>query len=747
MVVKSKAKTKVKKTKSLIPSTEGKKLVIVESPAKARTVGQILGSKYVVVASQGHVRDLPKGKLGVDVENSFTPSYVVTRDKTKLVNALKKACGQASEVFLATDPDREGEAISWHLQEASGLSEEDSKVKRVVFHEITKPAVLEAFEHPREIDMGLVDAQQARRILDRLVGFQLSPLLWRKVQRGLSAGRVQSVSLRMITDRQKEIDSFVPKEYWSIEANLQSSESSDSHLMKSVLQRIKGEKKKIEISDAKTAEQIKNSLLQSDFSIDEIKKRQIKHRPSAPFTTSTLQQEAGRKLRFSTQRTMAVAQQLYEGITLGRESVGLITYMRTDSVQVSSIAINEVRDYIVKLYGDRYTPTSPRIFKSRSKNSQEAHEAVRPTSVLRDPKSLSGNLNADQMKLYTLIWNRMVSSQMSDSVSESTRVEISAEVKTTSDAYVFQSNGSILIFDGFKILYVESHDSEETDDDDNLLSGLKEGDSLLCKEIEAIQHFTQPPPFYTEASLVKSMEENGIGRPSTYAPTIKTILDRSYIEREQNRLKPTVLGITVADELVNFFGTTKLVTPNVAVEYIDTENVTGGTRILELEFTAEMENLLDDIANQEKEWVPVLEEFYQPFMKSLENATENMPYRKIEEPTDQICEKCESPMVIKSGRHGKFIACTGFPECRNTKSLVQTTGVPCPRCGKDLVERKSRQRGRAFYGCSGYPECDFLVNKKPFEDPCNDCGSLVVHEKDGIIGCVDCSWQKEIVNV
>jgi DNA topoisomerase-1 len=744
----AKAKTKTSKTKSLIPAADGKKLVIVESPAKARTVGQILGRQYVVVASLGHVRDLPKGKLGVDVDNEFEPSYVVSRDKMKLMNALKKAFGQASEIYLATDPDREGEAISWHLQQASGIEESDDKFKRVVFHEITKQAVEEAFEHPRSIDMGLVDAQQTRRILDRLVGFQLSPLLWRKVQRGLSAGRVQSVCLRMLTDRQKEIDSFTPVEYWSIELDMYDhSNSSATHIMKAVLHNLKGNRGTIEITDEDSANQIKESLSQSNFRITSITSRQRNARPSAPFTTSTLQQEAGRKLRFTTQRTMSVAQRLYEGFNVGGESVGLITYMRTDSVQVSDIAVNEARSHVKNVYGDSYIPSSPRMYKSRSKNAQEAHEAIRPTSIKRTPQSLSAYLDPDQMKLYTLIWSRMVASQMSDSVTESTRVEIDAVSTTT---YELRSNGSKLIFDGFKKLYEESADSEDDNKDSKLLPNLSENMILGCKEITPIQHHTQAPPMYTEASLVKEMEEKGIGRPSTYAPTINTILDRNYVEREQSRLKPTVLGMTVSDELIDYFGTTKLQPKEDSLEYVGTHNVEDGTKILELDFTAEMENHLDDIASNEKAWIDVLEQFYQPFIRSLDHAAENMQSRKIEEPTDEVCEKCERPMVIKTGRFGRFIACTGFPDCKNAKPIVQSTGVSCPECEDgDLIVKKARTRkgksrnsNRPFYGCSRYPACEFLLNKKPVTDPCPDSnckGGLMVIDKPGILSCTKCA--------
>jgi len=753
----AKPKTKTSKTKSLIPSADGKKLVIVESPAKARTVGQILGKQYVVVASRGHVRDLPKGKLGVDVDNEFEPSYVVSRDKTKLMNALKKACDQASEIYLATDPDREGEAISWHLQQASGMADSDDKFKRVVFHEITKQAVEEAFEHPRSIDMGLVDAQQTRRILDRLVGFQLSPLLWKKVQRGLSAGRVQSVCLRILTDRQKEIESFTPVEYWSIELDMHdSTDSSASHVMKAVLHNVKGNKGTIEITDEDSANQIKQFLSQSDFRVVAITSGTRNGYPSAPFTTSTLQQEAGRKLRFSTSKTMSVAQRLYEGFNLGGESVGLITYMRTDSVQVSDIAVNEARSYVKTIYGESYIPNSPRMYKSRSKNAQEAHEAIRPTSIKRTPQSLLGHLDSDQMNLYSLIWSRMVASQMANSVTESTRVEIDAVSAIT---YELRSNGTRLIFDGFKKLYEESVDSEDDNKDSKLLPSLTEDMILGCKEITPIQHHTQGPPMFTEASLVKEMEAKGIGRPSTYAPTISTIIERNYVEKEQSRLKPTKLGITVSDELIDYFGATKIqpkrdAGESVAIgagenatESVSTNNVDNGTKILEIAFTADMEDHLDDIATNQKEWTAVLEEFYQPFLRSLENATENMPSRKIEEPTDEFCEKCERPMVIKTGKFGRFIACTGFPDCKNAKPIVESTGVSCPECDGDLIVKKarkskSRNSNKPFYGCSKYPTCKFLVNKRPVTDPCpdSDCkGGLMVIDKPGTLSCIKCA--------
>ncbi|MCH8107381.1 MAG: type I DNA topoisomerase [Chloroflexi bacterium] len=609
-------------------STIGKGLVIVESPAKARTVGQILGNKYVVVASQGHMRDLPKSKIGVNVENDFEPTYVVMPDKRSWLNALKKAGDEAAAIYLATDPDREGEAISWHLQDATQWGQRSDPPKRVVFHEITKKAILEAFENPREIDMQLVNAQQARRILDRLVGYQISPLLWRRVQRGLSAGRVQSVAMRMVVDREREIGAFVPVESWTLEAQLQkeSGKSANPSLFTAVLRATKGEKGRLTIPDRDEATRYESELKDAAYAVVEVKKRDVRQRPAAPFITSTLQQEAARKLRFTPQRTMVVAQQLYEGMQVGEgSSVGLITYMRTDSTQVADSAIEEAREYISDTYGKDYLPEKPREFRSKSKGAQEAHEAVRPTSIRRIPQSLKDHLATDQLRLYTLIWERMLASQMADARTEATTVEIEATCKSSNQVYLFRATGSVLKFPGFRTLYLESRDDEEEDRGRQRLPEVAKGDGLSCQKLEALQHFTQPPPRYSEATLIKALEEKGIGRPSTYAPTIATILDRHYVEKEQNRLLPTQLGNTVTDLLVEYFAD-----------------------IMDLDYTARMEERLDDVSRGEREWVPMLGEFYGPFQKALENAQESMPRQKVEEATDEVCDTCGRPMVTRS---------------------------------------------------------------------------------------------------
>ena len=705
-------------------STVGKGLVIVESPAKARTVGQILGRKYVVVASQGHMRDLPKSKLGVDVEQDFEPSYIVMQDKRSLLNALKKAGDEAAAIYLATDPDREGEAISWHLQDATQWSLRPDPPKRVVFHEITKQAILEAFENPREIDMQLVNAQQARRILDRLVGYQISPLLWRRVQRGLSAGRVQSVAMRMVVDRQREIDSFVPVESWTLEAQLhiESDSSANPDLFTAVLRAAKGQKGRLTIPDRDEATSYESELKDATYAVTEVKKREVRQRPAAPFITSTLQQDAARKLRFTPQRTMVVAQQLYEGMQVGEGSpVGLITYMRTDSTQVSQSAVDEARGYISDTYGKEYLPEKPRVFRSRSKGAQEAHEAIRPTSIRRDPQSLKDYLATDQLRLYTVIWERMLASQMADARSEATTVDIEAVCQGSSQIYLFRATGSVLKFPGFRTLYLESRDDDEEDRGRQPLPALAKDDALACQKLEALQHFTQPPPRFTEATLIKALEEKGIGRPSTYAPTIATILDRHYVEKEQNRLVPTQLGNTVTDLLVEYF-----------------------TDVMDLDYTARMEDSLDDVSRGEREWVPMLGEFYGPFHKALENAQESMPRQKVEEATDEICETCGLPMVIKTGRFGRFIACTGFPECKTTKRILNKTGVSCPKCGGDIVERRARGR-RPFYGCSRYPDCDLILNRKPVTFPCPECGGLMVEESRDNAACTVCQWKQAII--
>ena len=719
--------TKASKAKSnagKVNSSAGKHLVIVESPAKARTVGQILGNQYVVAASQGHVRDLPKSKIGVDVEQDFQPSYVVMQDKRKLVNELKKAGDQAADIYLATDPDREGEAISWHLQNAAGWDWRSDPPKRVVFHEITKEAVQEAFEHPREIDMQLVNAQQARRVLDRLVGYQISPLLWRRVQRGLSAGRVQSVSLRMVVDRERQIQAFVPVESWTLEAQLRKQQGTSQEIepFKGTLHSIKGQKGRVAIPNEQEARAYESELAGASYQVATVKKREVRQRPAAPFTTSTLQQEAGRKLRFTAQRTMVVAQQLYEGISLGQDgSVGLITYMRTDSTQVNAGAIQEAREYIGGRYGKEFLPDKPKVYSKRSKGAQEAHEAIRPTSVQRDPDALKSHLSRDQLNLYSLIWSRMLASQMADARSDATTVDIDASCSGTSNQYVFRATGSVLKFPGFRAVYLEGRDDNGTEDGRKALPELADSEPLDFLGLEAVQHFTEPPPRFTEATLIKAMEEKGIGRPSTYAPTIATLLDRQYVNKDRNRLVPTVLGITVTDLLTEYF-----------------------KDVMDLEFTAKMEGELDDVSRGEREWVPMLGEFYDPFQKALEAAQESMPRVKVQEETDEVCENCGRPMVIKTGRFGRFLACTGFPECRTAKPILNKVGVPCPKCGGDIVERRARGRGRSFYGCSKYPDCDFLENRKPIATPCPECESLMVQQDRNTAACTSCDWKEPI---
>ena len=731
-------KAKGKSSAVKLPSSAGKSLVIVESPAKARTVGQILGNKYVVTASQGHVRDLPKSKIGVDVELDFEPSYIIMKDKRSLLTQIKKAGNEAKEVFLATDPDREGEAISWHLQNAAEWKDLATPPKRVVFHEITKEAVEEAFRNPREIDMQLVNAQQARRILDRLVGYQISPLLWRRVQRGTSAGRVQSVSLRMIVDREREIEAFVPVESWTIDNLLRKAgaEAAEKNQFPASLHSVKGDKGRISIPKEEEARTYESELANADYKVAEVRKRDVRQRPSAPFTTSTMQQESGRKLRYTAQRTMAVAQQLYEGLSVGSGAqVGLITYMRTDSTQVADSALSEVREYIQERYGKDHLPLKAKVYTKTSKGAQEAHEAVRPTSIRRDPASLKDYLSADQLALYTLIWSRMLASQMEDARSEATTLNIDATCKNSNKVYNFRASGSVLKFAGFRTVYMEGLDDTKEPDDKKNLPALSVGDALDCSKLEANQHFTEPPPRFTEATLIKVMEEKGIGRPSTYAPTIGTLVDRNYVERERNRLTPTKLGITVTDLLTEYF-----------------------TNIMDPDFTAKMEEELDDVSRGEREWVPMLGEFYGPFQKALTNADELMPKIRMEEETDEVCDcggtdKCEhtdlcaKPLVIKTGRFGRFMACTGFPECRNTKPILKKVGVPCPKpdCGGEIVERKARGRGRSFFGCSNYPACDLILNQRPLNTPCPECGGLMVQKNKDNVACTTCTWTEAVI--
>ncbi len=656
-------------------------LVIVESPAKARTIEKILGKDFSVKASLGHVRDLPQYRFGVNVSKDFEPFYEVPKDKKKTVQDLSKAAKGASAIYLATDPDREGEAISWHLLEASNIS--GVPVRRVVFHEITESAIAEAFDNPREIDMDLVDAQQARRILDRVVGYRLSPLLWRKLEKGLSAGRVQSAALRMVSDREAEVTAFIPTEYWSIESQLTKEKSAKRTAFKALLHNLKGKRGKISIPDEAASKIIADALYGASYTIAKVDKKQTKRQPAPPFTTSTLQQEAGRKLRFTAKRTMAVAQQLYEGLPIGAEGqVGLITYMRTDSPSVSTEARNEARRYISEKFGSEFVPSSPRAYKARSKGAQEAHEAIRPTSCFRDPAYLQAYLDKDQMKLYDLIWKRMLASQMSAALIDQTTAHIEAENKHTdaqSPTYMFRATGSVTAFAGFLTLYHED-DEDRTDEKQSPLPVLTPGEILEFLELEQKQHFTQPPPRFTEASLIKALEENGIGRPSTYAPTLSTIQDRKYIRKEKGRIHPTELGLRVNGLLNDHF-------PD----------------IVNLGFTAEMERELDEISRGEREWVPVLREFYEPFQQALDKASDAIP----DEATGMVCDICGEPMEVKSGRSGRFLSCSAYPKCKNAKPIPgeepQETDIFCEKCERPMLIKVGRY-GK-FLSCSGYPEC------------------------------------------
>ena len=713
-------KSRAKKRATKAPARTnggGLNLVIVESPAKAKTVGRFLGPAYTVKASMGHVRDLPNDRLGVDPEHEFAPQYQVMKDKRSILSDLKKAGEAASSIYLATDPDREGEAISWHLLEAAGWK--NVPVRRVVFHAITPEAVKEAFANDRDIDMRLVNAQQARRILDRLVGYQLSPLLWRKVQRGLSAGRVQSVALRLVVDRDREVESFVPVEYWTLGATLEPDAGGPFVAM---LHGLAEDKKKLELPEAATVDAIVAELAGASYRVTAVNRREVKRRPSPPFITSTLQQDSARQLRFSARKTMSVAQQLYEGIELGAEgSAGLITYMRTDSPQVDASAINDTRGYVQSRWGADYIPATPRRYTSKSKVAQEAHEAIRPTSPSHSPDAVRAHLSTDQFRLYELIWKRMVASQMSDAVLDSTQVEIVA-TPSSGRSYLFRASGSVLKFPGFRTLYMEAKDEGAEQDDDeqeHRLPQLAQGQALANRGLKPEQHHTQPPPRYTEASLIKMLEERGVGRPSTYAPIISTIVDRQYVTRERGTLRSTRLGQVVCDQLTTHF-----------------------PEIMDLDFTAQLEEQLDDVANGNKEWVPLLRDFYTPFSEALDRAQEEMPRVRVEEPTDEICEKCGRPMVIKHGRFGQFLSCSGFPECKNSRPIVKKTGAHCPVDGGELLER--RGKGRTFYGCSNYPECKFTVSRLPLAVPCPECEGLLVMARRDRAECTNYDWKGEI---
>ncbi|WP_036621536.1 type I DNA topoisomerase [Paenibacillus alvei] len=686
-------------------------LVIVESPAKAKTIGKYLGSKYIVKASMGHVRDLPKSQIGVEIEDNFAPKYITIRGKGSVLKELKDARKKVKKVYLAADPDREGEAIAWHL--AHALELDQSEACRVVFNEITKQAVKDAFKTPRQINMDLVHAQQARRILDRLVGYKISPLLWKKVKKGLSAGRVQSVSVKLIIDRENEISAFIPEEYWTITARLNMGKSSFDAKFYS----INGEKR--ELTSEAEVNEILHAIKGNSFVVSEVKERERLRHPSPPFTTSSLQQEAARKLNFRAAKTMSVAQQLYEGVDLGKEgTVGLITYMRTDSTRISQTAQEEAGEFIKGHYGDEYMPETPRQYVKKNANAQDAHEAVRPTSIMRTPDEMKSFLSRDQFRLYKLVWERFVASQMTSAIMDTMTVDI--KVGET----MFRANGSKIRFPGFMKVYVEGND-DGTVEDDKFLPPLTVGDSMQTEQIEPKQHFTQPPPRYTEARLVKTLEELGIGRPSTYAPTLETIQKRGYVAIEEKKFVPTELGELIIQLMEEFF-----------------------PEILDVEFTAHMEEDLDHVGEGQQDWVKVLADFYESFEKRLLVAEEEMKEIEIEdEVSDEICEKCGRHFVYKMGRFGKFLACSGFPDCRNTRPIVKDTGVTCPKCheGK-LVERRSK-KGRVFYGCDRYPECDNVMWDRPSAKPCPSCGSLMIEKrsKQGTkLICTSCDHNEQV---
>ena len=683
-------------------------LVIVESPAKAKTIEKYLGKRYKVIASMGHVRDLPRSQMGVDVEDNYEPKYITIRGKGPVVKDLKKYAKKAKKVFLASDPDREGEAIAWHLSKILEL--EESKENRVVFNEITKDAVKESFKHPRGIEMNLVDAQQARRILDRLVGYNISPVLWKKVKKGLSAGRVQSVALRLVIDRENEIRNFKPEEYWSIEGEFRYKKS------KFTAKFLHYKNKPYKLKTKKDVEKITSELNGDEFEITNVNKKEKTRYPANPFTTSTLQQEAARKLNFKARKTMMLAQQLYEGIDLKRQgTVGLITYMRTDSTRISQTAKDEAKSYVEEKYGTEYT--SNRKTKGKQ-GDQDAHEAIRPTSTLRTPDEMKAYLTRDQHRLYKLIWERFVASQMAPAILDTVALDV------TQNDIKFRANGQTIKFKGFMTLYVEAKDDKDNDKE-NKLPKLNQGDKVTATQIEPAQHFTQPPPRYTEARLVKTLEELKIGRPSTYAPTIDTIQKRNYVKLESKRFVPTELGEIVYEQVKDYF-----------------------PEIIDVEFTVNMETLLDKIAEGDIGWRKVIDNFYGSFKLDVARAEEEMEKVEIkDEPAGEDCEVCGAPMVIKMGRYGKFMACSNFPDCRNTKAIVKTIGVTCPKCKDgDVVERKSK-KNRLFYGCSNYPECDFISWDKPIGRDCPKCNHYLMEHKKGRssqVICSNCDYKEEV---
>jgi len=695
------------------------KLVIVESPAKARTVGRFLGKDFTVKASVGHVRDLLRSQLSVDVDHNFEPKYRVPKEKRQVVKELTKLAKTAEEVYLATDPDREGEAIAWHLLESAQIDPDITQ--RVVFHEITEPAIADAFSHPREINMDLVDAQQARRVLDRLVGYNLSPLLWRKVRSRLSAGRVQSVALRLIVEREREIDAFIPEEYWTIGAEFQPEGLKETFMAKLV----KVDDQEPVLKTEADVNPLLDAMQTAAYDISRIKRGERRRKPSAPYTTSTLQQEASRRLGYTARRTMALAQQLYEGIDLGEGNIGLITYMRTDSTNVSELAQAEARSFIQARYGADFLPESPPQYTTRARSAQEAHEAIRPTSVLRQPLEIKEHLNRDQYRLYQLIWQRFVASQMEAAVYNTLSVEITG--KTHDHLFLLRASGSSVKFPGFLIVYEEASDEDQPSEDEEnvrIPADIHEGQVQRLVKLLPEQHFTQPPPRYSEASLVKTLEENGIGRPSTYAPILGTLQQRGYVNRESKRLIPTETGILVNDLIIENF-------PD----------------IVDIEFTSRMEADLDKIASGDAEWVNTIREFYLPFSEQVTRAEAAIPEMNTgPEPIGRKCPECGNELVIRWGRYGKFISCSNFPECRHTEAWLEKIGVQCPKDGGDIVERKTR-KGRTFYGCANYPTCDFTSWKQPLPTPCPVCQGLLVVANKNHAQCLNCEEMFELDQV
>ncbi|MCI2251978.1 type I DNA topoisomerase, partial [Bacillus cereus] len=668
-------------------------LVIVESPSKAKTIEKYLGKKYKVVASMGHVRDLPKSQMGIEVKNNFTPKYITIRGKGPVLKDLKSAAKKAKKVYLAADPDREGEAIAWHL--ANTLNVDVESDCRVVFNEITKDAIKESFKHPRAINMDLVDAQQARRILDRLVGYNISPLLWKKVKKGLSAGRVQSVAVRLIIEREREIQNFEPEEFWTIKTEFVKGKDT----FEASFYGVDGEK--VQLTNETQVNEIIEQMKDNAFSVENVTRKERKRNPALPFTTSSLQQEAARKLNMRAKKTMMLAQQLYEGIDLGKQgTVGLITYMRTDSTRISETAQTEARTYITEAYGTEYIGTEKKK-ETKKSNAQDAHEAIRPTSVMRKPEELKSFLGRDQLRLYKLIWERFVASQMASAIMDTVTARL------INNNVQFRASGSVVKFPGFMKVYVESKD-DGAEEKDKMLPPLEVGETVFSKDLEPKQHFTQPPPRYTEARLVRTLEELGIGRPSTYVPTLETIQKRGYVGLDNKRFVPTELGEIVIELILEFF-----------------------PEIINIEFTANMEQSLDEVEEGNANWVKIVDDFYVGFEPRLEKAEKEMREVEIkDEPAGEDCELCNHPMVFKMGKYGKFMACSNFPDCRNTKPIVKEIGVTCPKCDKgQIIERRSNKKKRLFYGCGTYPECDFVSWDKPIGRKCPKCEGMLVEKK------------------